>query len=326
MEEQGSRRSTPDAFDFEGDGEDARDWLDTAYGAALGLRGRMGTVHHRRRERGGVAFDRLRIDESVSFDAEPMPVLVVVDVLAGEIEYTRGAVTDRGREGDTVLAAGWGMAFSGGGNGYDVRNTSISLEVLSAAIADIDPDKTSDDLRFDQLHAPLARRGRAVACGRRPAQPSSPDGDDQPVGQRRRVPAPGPQPPAHLRQQRGGRRPRGAPATRRDATQSVVRLAQRIIDDRADDDLTHVRHRPGVPRHARAPCSTPSGATWTARRTPTSGRSASTWSTRSCATAPCRPSATPRPGSASSTPVVSPRSTARSSARTLDRPCIARSS
>ena len=39
MPGQGIRRGAPDAFDFEGDGEQARAWLDTAYGASLGLGG-----------------------------------------------------------------------------------------------------------------------------------------------------------------------------------------------------------------------------------------------------------------------------------------------
>ena len=236
MPDRASRREPPDVFDFEGDGDDARDWLETAYGTALGLDGRMGTVHHRRRERGGVAFDRLRIDDSVTFDAEPMPLLVVVDVLAGEIEYTRGSVTDRGREGDTVLAAGWGMAFSGGGTGYDVRNTSVSLDVLSAAIADIDPDKTNDDLRFTSF----TPRSRAAAAQWRAVVDRltvAPDGGDVPVGQgdaSRLL--------AHSLLQTFDNNlvgdERGIVRDARDATQSVVRLAQRIIADRAGDDLT----------------------------------------------------------------------------------------
>ena len=236
MPDRASRTDTPDAFDFEGDGDDARDWLETAYGTDLGLDGRMGTVHHRRRERGGVAFDRLRIDDSVSFDAEPMPVLVVVDVLSGEIEYTRGSVTDRGREGDTVLAAGWGMAFSGRGNGYDVRNTSVSLEVLSAAIADIDPDKTSTDLRFRSF----TPRSRAAAAQWRAVVDRltvSPDGSGQPVGE-----GDAPRLLAHSLLQTFDNNlvgdERGIIRDARDATQSVVRLAQRIIAERADGDLT----------------------------------------------------------------------------------------
>lgn len=236
MPDRVSRRDSPDAFDFDGDGDAARDWLETAYGTALGLDGRMGAVHHRRRERGGVSFDRLRIDESVSFDAEPMPLLVVVDVLSGEIEYSRGSVTDRGRAGDTLLAAGWGMAFSGGGNGYDVRNTSVSLEVLSAAIADIDPEKTSDDLRFSSF----TPRSRAAAAQWRAVVDRltvSPEGSDHPVGQgdasRLLV---------HSLLQTFANNvvgdDRGAVRDARDATQAVVRLAQRIIAERAGDDLT----------------------------------------------------------------------------------------
>jgi AraC-like DNA-binding protein len=236
MPDRAPRTDAPEVFDFEGEGDEAREWLDTAYGSSLGLHGRMGTIHHRRRDRGGVSFDRLQIDGPVEFDAEPMPSLVVVDVLSGEIEYSRGSVTDRGRAGDTLLAAGWGMAFSGGGTGYDVRNTSVSLEVLSAAIADIDPEKTSDDLRFTSF----TPRSRAAAAQWRAVVDRltvSPEGSDHPVGQgdaSRLL--------AHSLLQTFDNNvvgdDRGTARDARDATQAVVRLAQRIIAERAGDDLT----------------------------------------------------------------------------------------
>lgn len=236
MPDRASRRELPDVFDFEGDGDEARDWLDTAYGASLGLRGRMGTVHHRRRERGGVMFDRLRIDEPVRFDAEPLSALVVVDVLGGEIEYTRGSVTDRSREGGTVLAAGWGMPFSGGGNGYDVRNTGVSVDVLDAAVADIAPDKTSADLTFTSF----VPRSRAAAAQWRAVvdrlsvsseAPAAPDGHDDAS----RLLA---HSLLHTFDNNLVGDERGTVRDARDATQSVVRLAQRIIESRAHDDLT----------------------------------------------------------------------------------------
>ena len=234
--EQGSRRRSPDVFDFEGDGDEARDWLDSAYGSALGLHGRMGTVHHRRRERDGVAFDRLRIDAPVSFDAEPMPALVVVDVLGGEIEYTHQAATDQAREGDTVLASGWGMPFSGRGNGYDVRNTSVSLEVLDAAIADIDPDRSSADLVFTSF----VPRSRAAAAQWRAVVDRlslAPEVEQTPIGQ-----ADASRLLAHslLRtfDNNVAGADRDAARDSRDATHSVVRLAQRVIEERAGDDLT----------------------------------------------------------------------------------------
>ena len=233
--EQGSRRRSPDVFDFEGDGDDARDWLDRAYGSSLGLHGRMGTVHHRRREREGVAFDRLCIDAPVRFDAEPMPALVVVDVLGGQIEYTHQSVTDRGSEGDTVLASGWGMPFSGRGNGYDVRNTSVSLEVLDAAIADIDPDRTSADLAFTSF----VPRSRAAAAQWRAVVDRlsvTPEVAHTPIGQgdASRLLA---YSLLHTFENNVVGDDRGAVRDARDATQSVVRLAQRVIGERAGDDL-----------------------------------------------------------------------------------------
>lgn len=236
MPDQRTRGGSPGGFDFEGDGDEAREWLDTAYDTALRLRGPMGTVHHQRRERAGVSFDRLRIDAPVRFDADAMPVLVVVDVLGGEVEYTRRSVTDRAREGDTVLAAGWGMPFTGGGQGYDVRNTSISVTVLNDAIADIDPDKTSADLAFSSFVPRSAAAGaqwRAVVdrLGDRP------DGQGDPVAGSEAARL-----LAHtlLHTFENNVVGDGSLLARdvHDATQSTVRRAQRLIEDRADTDLS----------------------------------------------------------------------------------------
>ena len=108
-----SRRGLPDAFEFEGSGDAARDWLDQAFGAQLRLAGDLGTVRHQRADHGTVAFDHLTIGGPVTFDADPMPALVVVDVLGGSVSYTRDGVTDVARDGETILAAGWDMPFSG---------------------------------------------------------------------------------------------------------------------------------------------------------------------------------------------------------------------
>lgn len=234
-----ARRGSPDAaFDFEGAGDEARHWLDAAYGTTLGLGGRMGTVRHRRQVHDGVAFDHLRIDASVTFDADPMPVLVVVDVLDGEVEYTRDHVTDRSHGGDTVLAAGWGMPFTGGGNGYEVRNTSIPAHVLTAAIRDVDPEKTSDDLHFASF---VPRSPAAAAQWRATVDQLTvalPDRDD------------------HLGRSEASRllghtllhtftntvvgdgSGPGADRDGRDATRSTVRRAQLIIDERAPEELS----------------------------------------------------------------------------------------
>ncbi|NPD04903.1 helix-turn-helix transcriptional regulator [Nocardioides sp. zg-1308] len=150
MSELMARRGSPPAvdLDFEGGGDEARHWLDTAYGTTLRLTGRMGAVSHHRRDHGGVAFDQLRIDSPVDFDSDAMPFLVVVDVLHGAIEYSRGDVTDRRHDGGTVLAAGWDMPFAGRGEGYEVRNTTITAEVLTAAVEDVVPDYPWEHISF----------------------------------------------------------------------------------------------------------------------------------------------------------------------------------
>jgi AraC-like DNA-binding protein len=231
-----SRGRPVDGFDFEGDGDDAREWLDTSYGTSLGLNGEMGTVRHHRRTRGAVAFDRLRIESPVRFDAEAMPTLVVVDVLAGEVEYTRRSINDRARRGSTVLASGWGMPFTGGGNGYDVRNTSITVEALTAAIADLDPDRTAADVSFSSF----VPRSRAAAAQWRAVVDqldALPDVDDHGMAD------------AELSRLLAhtllttfdnnivrGQASRAADT--RDATHATVRRAQHVIDDRAHDDLS----------------------------------------------------------------------------------------
>lgn len=236
MPERVSRGRPPAGFDFEGDGDDARQWLDASYGAALGLHGEMGTVHHQRSTRGAVSFDRLRIDAPVKFDAEAMPALVVVDVLSGEVEYTRRSITDRMSRGGTVLASGWGMPFSGGGNGYDVRNTSISVEALTSAIADLDPDRTAADVSFSSF----VPRSRAAAAQWRAVVDqlgALASTSDNPLAQ------------AELSRFLAhtllstfdnnivGAQTGGA-STARDATQATVRRAQHVIDERAHDELS----------------------------------------------------------------------------------------
>ncbi|GAB3026304.1 hypothetical protein GCM10011376_12790 [Nocardioides flavus (ex Wang et al. 2016)] len=235
MPDQRPRRGSPDVFDFEGDGDDAREWLDTAYDTSLRLRGPMGTVHHQRHEASGVSFDRLRIDAPVRFDADPMPVLVVVDVLDGEVEYTHGSVTDRGREGDTVLASGWGMPFSGGGPGYDVRNTGVSLDVLSEAIADIDPEMTSSDLAFSSFVPRSAAAGAQWRAVVDRLSGSTALDDPMSSAEATRLLA-----NTLLHTFDNNVVGDGALAARdaRDATQSTVRRAQRLIEERAHDELS----------------------------------------------------------------------------------------
>jgi len=152
-------RGAPDAFDFEGRGDAARDWLDTAYGTTLRLRGRLGTVRHHRDDHGAIAFDRLMIDARFAFDSDPMPVLVVVDLLRGTSEYTRDGVTDRIHDGDTVLMSGWDMPFSGSSDFLDVRGTTITAEVLTSAVEDLVPDYPWQHVTFTSYVPHTAEAG-----------------------------------------------------------------------------------------------------------------------------------------------------------------------
>jgi AraC-like DNA-binding protein len=144
----GSRRHPTDDFDFEGVGSDARAWLDAAYGTDLRLTGPVGTVRHQRQDHGSVAFDHVVVGEQVHIDSDPMPVLVVVDVLDGELQYTRDLRTDLGRDGDSLLASGWEMPFTARSDGYEVRATTLTAQILTRAVEDVDPDRSWNDVSF----------------------------------------------------------------------------------------------------------------------------------------------------------------------------------
>jgi AraC-like DNA-binding protein len=135
-----SRRGPSDAYDFEGVGDDARAWLDRAYGTSLRLSGPVGTVRHSRVDHGTVAFDHLRIDSAFSVDSDPMPALVVVDLIGGDSQYSREDITSRNRDGDSVLIAGWDMPFTNTSHGFEVRTTTLTTDAVTAAVEELVPD------------------------------------------------------------------------------------------------------------------------------------------------------------------------------------------
>jgi AraC-like DNA-binding protein len=155
---EGARRGSPDLFGFKGSGDEARLWLDTVYGTNLRMTGPLGGVEHERTNFGAVVFDHIRIDASYTFDSDPMPMLVVVDVLRGAVEYARDGITDRVRDGDSVLVAGWDMPFSGGADFPDLRTTSLSAKGVLAAVEEADPEHVGKRLIFTSYvpHSPAA--------------------------------------------------------------------------------------------------------------------------------------------------------------------------
>lgn len=140
MTHERARRGSPDRFEFEGSGDEARMWLDTVYGTNLRLTGPLGGVRHRRANHDCVAFDHLKVDASFSFDSDPMPTLVVVDVLSGVAEYVREGIVDRVLDGGSVLVSGWDMAFTGSADHPEFRTTSLSPEALFATVEEADPE------------------------------------------------------------------------------------------------------------------------------------------------------------------------------------------
>lgn len=153
-----SRRGAPEVFEFEGEGAEARGWLDTVYGTRLRLSGPLGVVRHHREDHGTIAFDHMRIDAAFTFDSDPMPALLVVDVVGGVIEYTRGGITDRVVDGDTALVSGWDMPFTGRADHEDIRVTTVTAEALMAAVESVDPTIPWQCITFTSYvpHSPAA--------------------------------------------------------------------------------------------------------------------------------------------------------------------------
>ena len=151
-------RGAPDHFGFEGTGDDARRWLDTVYGTHLRLSGPLGVVRHERSDHGVLAFDHIAIDAAYSFDSDPMPVLVVVDVLSGVVEYVREGIVDRVRDGDSVLTSGWDMPFTGRADHPELRTISLSAQALFATLEDADPEHPGWPIIFTSYtpHSPAA--------------------------------------------------------------------------------------------------------------------------------------------------------------------------
>lgn len=238
MPQDRSRRGSPDTFDFEGSGDEARAWLDGAFGAQMRMTGPFGTVHHHREDHGSVAFDHIRVDAEFVFDADAMPALVVTDVIGGSLSYSRDGRTDAVRDGDTVMASGWEMPFAGASRGYEIRTTSVSAGLLADAVAEVDPDFRWDRLQFDSFVPHSAAAGARWRASIDQLSATFPD-DVSALAHREASRLLGhtllrtfPNDLVHS----GGRLALDRDA--RDATPSAVRRAVRVIEERAGDDLS----------------------------------------------------------------------------------------
>ena len=151
-------RGAPEVHDFDGEGDAAREWLDTAYGTSFRLRGHLGRVRHQRVDHGAIAFDHVKIDARFTIDSDPVPALVVVDLLDGATEYTRDHVTDRLHDGDSVVLSGWEMPFTGSSDFLELRDTVFTAEALTSAVEDVVPDHPGEHVTFTSYvpHSPAA--------------------------------------------------------------------------------------------------------------------------------------------------------------------------
>ena len=232
------RRESPETYGYEGTGDHAREWLDTAYGTTLRLSGELGTVSHHRMDHGSVAFDHLAIDATFAWDSDPMPVLVVVDLLHGRSEYTRDQQTDRVHDGDTVLMSGWEMPFCGESDHLEVRGTTFTSDALRQAVEDMSPDHHWSEVTFTSYvpHSPAAgARWRAVVDRMASAFPD----EDAPIARAEAVRLLGhtllttfPNSVAAETDARAARR------DSLDASPSTLRRALQVIDEQAGEDLS----------------------------------------------------------------------------------------
>ena len=238
MSQTHAERRPPEVLDFEGSGEEARGWLDTAYGTTLRLTGPIGRVSHHRLDHGSVAFDRVKIDTGFAFDADPMPTLVVVDLLSGTSEYTRDHVTDRLRAGESVLTSGWGMPYTGRSDGFEIRATAFTAEAVSAAVAEVAPDYPWQRITFSSYvprSAPAGALWRATVSQLSAACP----GEEAPLARGEALRLLG-----HTLLQTFPNNVVGSGSSieldrdSRDATPSTVRRAVGIVEARVTDDLS----------------------------------------------------------------------------------------
>jgi AraC-like DNA-binding protein len=237
MTQQRARRGSPSDYEFEGSGDEACRRLDDAFGANLRLGGALGAVRHRRADHGGVAFDHLEIDARFAFDADPTPAIIAVDVLGGDLEYTREGRTDHAFDGQSLMASGWEMPFSGTSQGYVVRSTSLDGAVLRDAVADLAPGRDVGDVHFTGFvpRSPAAgARWRAVVDE---LSARFPDLGTLAHAEATRLLGHTflqtfPNDVAH------GASPRELDRDRRDATPAVLRAATRIIEERAAQDVS----------------------------------------------------------------------------------------
>lgn len=233
-----TRRGSPDVFDFEGTGDEARAWLDLAFGAQMRMTGPFGAVRHHRDDHGSVTFDHVEVEACFTFDSDAMPALVVVDVIGGKIEYSRDQVTDRIHDGDTVLASGWDMPFSGRSEGYEIRTTNISATAMSAAVEEVDPDREGPEVAFTSFaprSASAAAQWRATVDQLSATFPAEVDVLAHAEASRLLVHTLLRTFPNDLVDSSDRM---SDPRDQRDASPSAVRRALRIIEERAGDDLS----------------------------------------------------------------------------------------
>lgn len=151
-------RGLPEVFEFVGEGDDARRWLDAVYGTSLRMSGPIGVVQHHREDHGTIAFDHIKVDAAYALDSDAMPALVVVDMIGGAIEYTRDGVSDRAVDGDTVLVSGWDMPFTARADFVDMRATTVTGAALMVAVQEVSPDYPWEHITFTSYvpHSPAA--------------------------------------------------------------------------------------------------------------------------------------------------------------------------
>ena len=267
--------------------QEARDWLDQAYGTSLRLSGRVGTVQHsRRRPRHRSPSTTCCIDSAFAVDSDAMPALVVVDLINGDSAYSRDARHEpqprrrlrAGRRAGTCRSPT-------SATGFEVRTTTITRRRRSRRRSRTSfPAIPGELIDFELLRPALAGRGRAVARHGRPAQRAS-SRPCRPTTRRTRPRRPRTAGrllahtllatfPNDVMAEAVAARAGGGPAR----VLAVARRRTRCASSRrAPTTRSPSTSSPASAACRRAPCSTPSASTSAARRWTTCDGCAWTW-------------------------------------------------
>ncbi|MEV7181922.1 helix-turn-helix transcriptional regulator [Kitasatospora sp. NPDC093679] len=241
------------------DADEARDFLDAAYGSSLRLSGLSGgaSLRYERIDAGLFTVDRITLPGTLSFACEPLDAMIVNDVRAGRLEVDSEGSEERAGAGSLVLNPA-GVPYTAQSNGCTINSASLAAGVVRDT-AGVPIGGRTAPLRY--AAAPVAPATPAAARLWRAAVDLAADqfGRDQAlpallVSNTARLLA-----AAALAAFPARVAPDPAPADETDATPATVRRATAFIASHADRDIT-------LAEIADAACVTPRALQYAFRR------------------------------------------------------------